>query len=144
MFFSLPFLTAEVFWYQYISYIDLSISFPTLYLCNLEIDKYMYFSFNIYEDVKWTNAETKQHIYIQVRVQYDQLNHTWVLFRDHLISSHVISRRNYFIIEKTPTHPPLVNERDVLWFQSYISYIEVNRTIFKMKVAQNYPPTVRK
>jgi len=32
---------------------------------------------------------------------------------DHLISSHAISRHNYFSIEKKQ-HPLLVNERDVL------------------------------
>jgi len=32
--------------------------------------------------------------------------------RDYIISSHAISRRNYFSIEKN--HSPLVNERDVL------------------------------
>jgi len=34
-------------------------------------------------------------------------------FRGNLISSHAISRRNYFNIEKTPTHP-LQNERNIL------------------------------
>jgi len=53
---------------------------------------------------------------------------------------------NYFSIGKTKTKkntlPPIVKERDVLWFQLWFSY--GNPTTYKTKVARNHPPTILK
>jgi len=65
------------------------------------------------------------------------------VLRDHLISLHAISRRNYFSIEKKQPPTPC-KWTGCFVISTLVFMVQVNHTLFETKGAQNHPPTVQK